>query len=145
MGVRVQSDCGPSYTLHEPTPASGSAVCANCIHVNKRGMASREFCEAWTCDAAPVEIKRPAGTDPITGEHVPAWTIGTRCTARNKAGECPDFQAAAVRERPGKIGAGGGRKGEPDDADPIAVALAASAISLVIGASLGAAIMAVVS
>jgi hypothetical protein len=88
-------------SLHEPSPSRGESVCANCTHVRKGQLAEPEFCEVWTCGAVPEEIRRPAGTDAITGEHVPAWVIGTRCTARNKHGECPDFKLGHIsREEP---------------------------------------------
>jgi hypothetical protein len=96
MSVRVSPDDGPSYTLHEPTPARGLAVCARCVHVNRGVWTAPKYCEAWTCAAVPLKTVRPAGTDPITGEHVRALTSGTRCTERNKSGECPDFLATSA-------------------------------------------------
>ncbi len=116
MSILVSPDTGPSYILHDPKPGNGPAVCANCTHVNRQGFIGDRFAAAWTCDAAPVEVKRPAGTDPITGEHVPAWTIGVRCTARNKTGECPDFQTRRNRsgDRGGKVD-GGRERGGSDD------------------------------
>jgi hypothetical protein len=139
MSIRQYSDTGPSYIVHEPQPGRGPAICANCTHVNRQGFVGMSYCAAWTCDAAPVEIKRPAGTDPITGEHVPAWTIGVRCTARNKTGECPDFIACPSRrnggtgDRGGKVDGGrerGGTDGEPFTPEILAGFVFAAAVTL---------------
>lgn len=122
MSIMVHSDTGPSYILHEPKPGNGPAVCANCVHVCKGRMSAPEYCEAWTCGAAPVEIRRRAGVDPISGEHVPAWTVGTRCTAKNKTGECPDFQSrrnGGAGDRGGNVDGGPWRGTGSDRGEPV--------------------------
>jgi len=119
-------------TPHEPTPARGHAVCANCVHVRDpivgRGRPSPEFASVWTCAAAPVEVKRPAGTDPITGQHVPAWTIGTRCSSRNKTGECQDFTPRVDSDTP--------PQSDAEIADDLPVRVAVLALGFVLGAGL---------
>lgn len=122
MSILVSPDTGPSYILHEPKPGTGPAVCAKCVHVRKGRLSGPEYCETWTCGAAPVEIRRPAGVDPISGEHVPAWTVGTRCTARNKTGECPDFQS-------GRNG-GDDRGGKPERLQAAAISTETTAFVL---------------
>jgi hypothetical protein len=136
MSVLVTRGDGPSYIMHEPAPGRGPAVCAKCVHVRDPIARHRgpkpEFCESWTCAAAPVEIKRQAGTDPLTGEHVPAVTVGTRCTARNKTGECPDFDSAL----PDGSRASPERLTDAEIADDLPARVAILALGFVLGGGL---------
>jgi hypothetical protein len=97
MSVRVYPDNGPSYTVHEPEPSTGRAVCANCKHVRKGFLSEPRFCKAWTCGAVPGKLIRPAGIDSITGEAVSELVSRPFCVDRNAHGECQDF-AAGVAE-----------------------------------------------
>lgn len=98
MGVYVSPDDGPSYCLHEPKPASGPAICDNCVHVRYgRGPGGSfnepRYAEHWTCGAVPDKVNRPAGVDPITGETIPASVVKVRCATKNKRGDCADYRS----------------------------------------------------
>jgi hypothetical protein len=92
--VRVYRSDSPSYDLHVPTPGTGPATCILCVHKREGVHRGPEFCSTWTCGAVPGEVRQQAGTDPLTGEHVPALVVHERCKDRNPRGECTDFDMA---------------------------------------------------
>lgn len=139
MSVRVTSDTGPSFILHEPTPGSGSAVCARCVHLRTGSLSDRQFCKSWTCGAVPGKVIREAGVDPITGEDVPVLISRPRCVERNANGDCQDFD---VPPAPGPGIQSTSTSGtRPDEDAKIAVdafALVSLAVaSFIVGACLG--------
>jgi hypothetical protein len=134
MSVRVNPGDGPSYELHDPTPGSGPAICADCVHVDRRGFSDPQFCKVWTCGAVPVTVLRVAGVDPITGESVSEMTTGTSCTERNNAGECKDFT-----QRPPRKPVDGSTIAKPPSAVTIAFMTVVYVTGLVMGLCIGAA------
>jgi hypothetical protein len=150
VSVRVYSDTGPSYTVHEPSPGSGPAICSRCVHVRKGGLSDPQFCKAWACGAVPGEVIRKAGVDPITGAAVPELIRRPMCTDRNARGDCQNFDVAPApgfrpdgdgTDRPGKIGRGDPRMeaGEKVDAG---AAMLSSLACFIVGACLGGVVVA---
>jgi hypothetical protein len=140
MSVRVYSDTGPSYTVHEPSPGSGPAICSRCVHVRKGGLSDPRFCKVWTCGAVPGETIRRAGVDPITGDAVPEFIRRPMCTDRNASGECQDFDVAPSPGFQPHV-PDDDRRGVDEKVD-VSSAMLASLACFVVGACLGGVVVA---